>query len=71
MYTHTGIGVKVGLLLLNTGVINDSQQLDGTVRCTHSKLLWVLLGVPVETTELDTFNAREEKRERRDQGYNM
>lgn len=59
MYQLTSVGVKVDLFLLNSYIINDSQQLKGSIRRAHSKLLGVLLGIPVETTHLNTFNGGE------------
>ena len=43
----TSIGVKVKFLLLRTDIIDDSQQMKSPIRCAHSKLLWVLLRIPV------------------------
>lgn len=57
----TCIGMKVELLLLNTSIIDDGQEMEGSVRCAHRQLLRVLLGIPVKTTELDTCNKAERK----------
>ena len=63
MHAHvlTSIGMKVELLLLNTSIVNDGQEMEASIRCAHGKLLRVLLGIPVKTTQVDACNKMERK----------
>ena len=53
--------MKVELLLLNTSIVNDGQEVEGSVRRAYGQLLRVLLGIPVKTTQMDACNKMERK----------